>query len=89
MGSEEGRSGGMVGECSRGHVGAQIIVRTTEDSKAFDMNVELHQGSVLSPPQLSYKSNRNYYHRAINRLACSINACRWLDLDSGGRGKSA
>jgi len=32
--------------------GAQTVVRTTEgDSKAFNMKVELHQGSVLSPLQ--------------------------------------
>ena len=30
--------------------GAQTVVRTTEgDSKAFNVKVELHQGSVLSP----------------------------------------
>jgi len=51
MGSKEDRSGGMVGECS--HVmyeGSQTVVRTTEgDSKAFNVKVGLHQGSVLSP----------------------------------------
>jgi len=29
--------------------GAQTVVRTTEDSKAFNVKVGLHQGSVLSP----------------------------------------
>jgi len=64
MGSEEGRSGGMVGECSRGHVGAQTIVRTTEDSKAFDMKVELHQGSVLSP--------LNYFVRVMEIITTEL-----------------
>ena len=52
MGSKEGRSGGMVGECSHGDVCVctQTVVRTTEgDSKAFNVKVGLHQGSVLSP----------------------------------------
>ena len=32
------------------HEGAQTVVRTTEgDSKAFNVKVGLHQGSVLSP----------------------------------------
>ena len=29
--------------------GAQRVVRTTEDSKAFNVKVGLHQGSELSP----------------------------------------
>ena len=29
--------------------GAQTVVRTTGDSKAFNVKVGLHQGSVLSP----------------------------------------
>ena len=29
--------------------GAQRVVRTTGDSKAFNVKVGLHQGSVLSP----------------------------------------
>jgi len=48
MGSKEGRSGGMVSECSHGE-GAQTVVRTTGDSKAFNVKVGLHQRSVLSP----------------------------------------
>ena len=42
----------MVGECSHGDVCVctQTVVRTTEgDSKAFNVKVGLHQGSVLSP----------------------------------------
>ena len=54
----------MVGECSRGHVGAQIIVRTTEDNKAFDMKVELHQGSVLSP--------LNYFVRVMEIITTEL-----------------
>ena len=44
MGSEDVRSGGVVGECN-----AQTVVRKTGDSKAFNMKVGLHHGSVLSP----------------------------------------
>jgi len=51
MGSMESKSGGMVGEGSLAmYEGAQTVVRTTEgDSKAFNVKVGIHQGSVLSP----------------------------------------
>ena len=41
MRSKEGRSGGMVDECSHGDVwGAQTVYRTTEgNSKAFNVKV--------------------------------------------------
>ena len=50
MGSKEGRSGGMVVQAVMAmSESAQTVVRTEGDSKAFNMKVGLHQGSVLSP----------------------------------------
>ena len=48
--SKEGGSGRMVGDSSHAmYEGVQRVVRTTGDSKAFNVKVGLHQGSVLSP----------------------------------------
>jgi len=55
--------------------GAQTVVRTTEgDSKAFNVNVGLHQGSVLSPTVCG--SNGNDFQRATSRFASRISVCR-------------
>ena len=48
--------------------GAQTVVRTTEgDSKAFNVKVGFHQGSVLSP---------NDFQTATSRFAYRITVCR-------------
>ena len=67
MGSKEGRSGGMVGECSRDvYEGAQTVVRTTEgDSKAFNVKVGLHQGSVLSHLLFVKKEGNDFFSREL------------------------
>jgi len=55
--------------------GAQTVVRTTGDSKAFNVKVGLHQGSVLSPPTVC-DSNGNDSQRATSRFASRITLCR-------------
>jgi len=48
--SQESDGGGVASVCRHGDVlGVQTAVRTAEgDSKAFDVKVGLHQGSILS-----------------------------------------
>ena len=55
--------------------GAQTVVRTTEgDSKAFNVKVGLHQGSVLSP--LLFVIVMEMISRATSRIASGIAVCR-------------
>jgi len=56
--------------------GAQTVVRTTEgDSKAFNVKVELHQGSVLSL-LLFVIVMENDFQRAMSRFASRITVRR-------------
>jgi len=55
--------------------GAQTVVRTTEgDSKAFNVKVGLHQGSVFEFPTVC-DSNGNDFQRATSRFASRITVC--------------
>ena len=76
MGSKEGRSEGMVVKAVMAmYEGAQTVVRTTEgDSKAFNVKVGLHQGSVLSP--LLFVTVTEMISRATSRFASGITVCR-------------
>ena len=54
---------------------AQTVVRTTEgDSKAFNVKVGLHQGSVLSP--LLFVIVMEMISIATSRIASGIAVCR-------------
>ena len=56
--------------------GAQTVVRTTErDSKAFNVKVGLHQGSVLSP-LLFVIVMQMISSRSTIRFASRITVCR-------------
>ena len=58
--------------------GAQTVVRTTEgDSKAFNVKVGLHQGSVFSPVLfVTVMEHGKDFQRAMSRFASRITACR-------------
>jgi len=48
-----------------------------KDSKAFNVKVGLHLGSVLSPESPTFcDSNINYYQRAMSTFASGITVCR-------------
>jgi len=55
--------------------GAQTVVRTTGYSKAFNVKVGLHQGSVLSPLLFVIVMEMNF-QRAMSRFAYRITVCR-------------
>ena len=56
--------------------GAETVVRTTEgDSKAFNVKVGLHQGSVFESPTVC-DSNGNDFQRTTSRFASGITVCR-------------
>ena len=66
----------LVKEVMAMYEGAQTVVRTTEgDSKAFNVKVGLHQGSVLSPLIFCH-SNGNDFRRTMRRFASRITVCR-------------